>query len=326
MCGLFGFSDPKHTLTQKQIRRLTGSLATASEQRGTDASGIAYVQGQTLRIYKRPLPAHSMTWLIPAHTTAVMGHTRMTTQGNSAFNPNNHPFPGICGDTRFALAHNGVLHNDDALKQRCHLPKTNIQTDSYVAVQLLEQDGRLDAETIGNTAARLEGSFSLTILNQFNHLYLVKGNSPLCIYRFESGLICYASTADILKEALARCSFLPRSKEIISLSEGDILCIRPDGRLQMSRFDTSNLHKHLRWWDCGDYDCWMPQSRRHFRKDTTTSLDALLETACNMGFLEDDVFLLLEEGFDESDIEELLNMPGAFYDAIAETVYARMDE
>ena len=70
----------------------------------------------------------------------------------------------------------------------------------------------------------------------------------------------------------------------------------------MSRFDTSNLHKHLRWWDCGDYDCWMPQSRRHFRKDTTTSLDALLETACNMGFLEDDVFLLLEEGFDESDI------------------------
>ena len=30
---------------------------------------------------------------------------------------------------------------------------------------------------------------------------------------FENGLICYASTADILKEALARCSFLPRSKE-----------------------------------------------------------------------------------------------------------------
>lgn len=94
MCGLFGFSDPNHTLTQKQIRRLTGSLATASEQRGTDASGIAYVHGQTHRIYKRPLPAHSMTWLIPAHTTAVMGHTRMTTQGSSAFNPNNHLVPG----------------------------------------------------------------------------------------------------------------------------------------------------------------------------------------------------------------------------------------
>ena len=71
MCGLFGFSDPKHTLTQKQIRRLTTALATASEQRGTDASGIAYVQGQSLRIYKRPRPAHEMTWLVPLHTTAV---------------------------------------------------------------------------------------------------------------------------------------------------------------------------------------------------------------------------------------------------------------
>ena len=30
--------------------------------------------------------------------------------------------------------------------------------------------------------------------------------------------------------------------------------------------------------------------------------------------------------FDESDIEELLNMPGAFYDTLAEAVYARMDE
>ena len=326
MCGLFGFSDPKHTLTQKQIRRLTTALAAASEQRGTDASGIAYVQGQSLRIYKRPRPAHEMTWLVPLHTTAVMGHTRMTTQGDGTFNPNNHPFPGVSGQTRFALAHNGVLHNDDELKERYHLPKTNIRTDSYVAVQLLEQDGRLDAETIGNAASLLEGTFSLSVLDQFNNLYLIKGNSPLCIYRFENGLLCYASTADILKEALNRCRFLSGSKEIIGISEGDILCIRPDGRLQMSRFDTSNLHKHLRWWDCGAYDCWMPQSRRHFRKNTATSLDALLETACNMGFLEDDVFLLLEEGFDESDIEELLNMPGAFYDAIAETVYARMDE
>ena len=40
MCGLFGFSDPKHTLTQKQIRRLTGSLATASEQQSAASEEI----------------------------------------------------------------------------------------------------------------------------------------------------------------------------------------------------------------------------------------------------------------------------------------------
>ena len=73
-----------------------------------------------------------------------------------------------------------MLHNDDELKERYHLPKTNIRTDSYVAVQLLEQDGRLDAETIGNAASLLEGTFSLSVLDQFNNLYLIKGNSPLC--------------------------------------------------------------------------------------------------------------------------------------------------
>ena len=119
--------------------------------------------------------------------------------------------PILVGNPEVLVQHAEGLNPVSYTHLRCHLPRTNIQTDSYVAVQLLEQDGRLDAETIGNTAARLEGSFSLTILNQFNHLYLVKGNSPLCIYRFENGLICYASTADILKEALARCSFLPVS-------------------------------------------------------------------------------------------------------------------
>ena len=56
----------------------------------------------------------------------------------------------------------------------------------------MEQEGALNAQTIGKTAALLGGSFSLSILDEFNHLYLVKGNSPLCIYRFENGLTCYA--------------------------------------------------------------------------------------------------------------------------------------
>lgn len=326
MCGLFGFSDPNHTLTPRQLRRLTTSLATASEQRGTDASGIAYVHRQTLCIYKRPLPAHAMKWFVPARTGVVMGHTRMTTQGDGSFNPNNHPFPGRCGQTLFALAHNGVLHNDKELKQRYHLPDTSIQTDSYAAVQLMEQDGQLNASTIGKTASLLEGSFSLTVLDQFDHLYLIKGNSPLCIYRFENGLSCYASTADILQKALDRCGFIPGNKEIITLSEGDILCICPDGRLQMSRFNTSNLHKKLLWWDCGDYEWWGAKKRRFHKKDFLTPLDALLDTACNMGFLEEDVYLLLEEGFDESEIEELLNTPSTFYNALAATACARVGE
>ena len=93
----------------------------------------------------------------------------------------------------------------------------------------------------------------------------------------------------------------------------------------MSRFDTSNLYKRLRWWDCGDYDDWSIKSSRLYPEGEPASLDTLLETACNMGFLEEDIYLLLKEGFDESEIEALLNSPAAFYDSLADAAYARID-
>ena len=44
-----------------------------------------------------------------------------------------------------------------------------------------------------------------------------------------------------------------------------------------------------------------------------TPLDILLETAGNMGFLPEDILLMLEGGYCEEEIESLLNTPGAFY-------------
>ena len=54
----------------------------------------------------------------------------------------------VDGDTN-ALAHNGVLYNDNELRRKQNLTPTPIETDSYIAVQLLEQGQQLDGE-IGN--------------------------------------------------------------------------------------------------------------------------------------------------------------------------------
>jgi len=51
-------------------------------------------------------------------------------------NSNYHRFSGHA-DKEFAFVHNGVLYNDTALRKEYQLPKTNIETDSYVAVQLI---------------------------------------------------------------------------------------------------------------------------------------------------------------------------------------------
>ena len=98
-------------------------LASACEVRGTDATGIAYNTGGTLRIYKRPVPAHCLRFRVPEQARVILGHTRMTTQGNACRNYNNHPFSGRTAQGPFALAHNGVLYNDRYLRGKLHLPE-----------------------------------------------------------------------------------------------------------------------------------------------------------------------------------------------------------
>lgn len=165
MCALFGWLDYKGIVSDRLLKKLTQALANAAEERGTDASGIAYVKGGKVTIYKRPKPAHKIRFNAPNGTRAVMGHTRMTTQGNEKFNYNNHPFYGHA-DVNFAFAHNGVLYNDKELRTEKHLPNTQIETDSYIAVQLLEQQGKLDFDSLKSMAESVQGSFCFTALDE----------------------------------------------------------------------------------------------------------------------------------------------------------------
>ena len=180
MCGLFGLLDYQRHLSNDQKLNLLNALAIQSEERGTDATGIAYYKGSHLYIQKAPRPAHSMKLRTESSAAFIMGHTRAATQGSAKDNFNNHPFPGYAGGS-FALAHNGMLFNDIFLQRS--LPVTKVRTDSYVAVQLLEQSGRVNFTTIRNMAEMIDGSFAFTILNR-KGIYFVRGSSPLCIYHF----------------------------------------------------------------------------------------------------------------------------------------------
>ena len=135
MCGLFGLLDYQRKLSPSERLELLTALAVESEIRGTDAAGIACYRQKNLHIQKAPGPAHQMEWDI-GDAPFIMGHTRAATLGSPKDNYNNHPFPGFAGES-FALAHNGVLWDNPFLKRK--LPKTPVQTDSYLAVQLLEQ-------------------------------------------------------------------------------------------------------------------------------------------------------------------------------------------
>jgi glucosamine--fructose-6-phosphate aminotransferase (isomerizing) len=300
MCCLFGFVDYAGSLSVRQKDRLIRELSIAAEARGTDATGIAYNTSRGLQIYKRPLAAHRLHLRIPAEAHVVMGHTRMTTQGSAKKNYNNHPFFGCVKGKRFALAHNGVLWNDRGLRHTKHLPKTKIQTDSYVAVQLLEQQKALDFDSLAKMAEQVEGSFSFAVLDEQNALWIVKGDNPLIIAHFsELGVYVYASTAEILNKALTRCGNWLGRGEKVDIAMGDIVKIDSNGRITRGAFDASKFYRSSwRYWDTPLY----PKAPR----SESEHLALLKSVAKAFGFTGEMVDRLLEQGFTIDDIEEIL--------------------
>ena len=309
MCAVFGFLDFKGKVSNAVLKKLIHHLSVAAEVRGTDATGIAYVRGSSMVTYKKPKPAHKVKLFFPRDTRAVIGHTRFTTQGSEKRNCNNHPFEGHCGKEAFALAHNGVLYNDRELRREQHLPPTLIETDSYVAVQLLEQGQNLDAENIRRTAELVEGSFVFTILRNDNTLFLVKGNNPLTLYHFPKiGLYIYASTKSILDNALQKICMTEKACEV-ETDEGEIIEITPDGKLNRSDFEMQDyIHTMFNPYNW-DYAKWWMEDEWE---------ELLLEYCGTLGVSEEEVQLLLEVGYDPDEIEELLMDTEAMEEALTE--------
>ena len=201
----------------------------------------------------------------------------------------------------FALAHNGVLSNDDILRKTLNLPKTKIETDSYVAAQLLMSRKKLDFESLRYMAEQVHGSFAFSILDDNDNLYLVKGDSPLHILHFpKSQIYVYASTETILFKALVDTPLFRELKmgdhEEIPISSGEILLITPDGTLERSRFHFSDYDLR-NWWEYG-----IPK-----RDDANEEyIEDLKYMASFQGIMPEYVDELLSEGFGFDEIEEYL--------------------
>ena len=298
MCAIFGLLDYKSSLTSSQRLKIIKALGTAAEVRGTDATGIAFFQRGRLCIQKAAKPAHKMKYRIPSEVKVIMGHTRMTTQGSADRNQNNHPFPGEASGRSFALAHNGVLCNDRDLRRERHFPKTDIETDSYIAVQLIEQKKELTFDGLREMAEAVEGSFVFTILDQDNSLYFVKGENPLTIYHYpDLGLYLYASTPGILDRAFAVLG-MDQKYDTIWPEQGEILRIDNQGQRAAATFDTSKI-------DWGWPFAVQPSFAR-YSDAQTDYIQSLRSIAEFYGYDGGYIDALLEGGCTSDEIEELI--------------------
>lgn len=300
MCGLFGFLNYDGSLPDKA--GMINALATESAIRGTDATGISYNRNNRLHVFKKNKSAYALTLKVPKDAVAVMGHTRHTTQGNERNNQNNHPFFGKTKDGCFSFAHNGILMNDDYLKRIHHLPKTKIETDSYVAVQLIEQEEHLNMETLKKMAEAVEGSFSFSVLDDRDNLYLIKGDSPLAILHFPKlKVYVYASTEEILWRTITETPLFQALQtgayEKVVLNPGTILKISGDGSVSLEKFDYTGYSYAPSWRDY-HYGC------LSYPETEDTYLNDLKAMANSFGYSADEIQELHDEGFSYDEIED----------------------
>ena len=305
MCGLFGFSCYGQSPI-KNLSMLTNSLAEEAAIRGTDATGIAFMN-KGIQIQKEAKSAYALSLKHPEEITALIGHTRHATHGDQRKNFNNHPFYGKAGGTKFALAHNGVLCGTESLIKQWALPRTKIETDSYIAVQLIEKQRKLSFDSLRTMAETVSGSFSFSILDENNTIWLVKGDSPLSILHFPAlKMYVYASTKEILYKGIVDSPLFTELQnyrfEEVPITDGTIMKISANGQIQSESFFFRDS-THPSWWEYGFYSDFGTNEASCIDSEY---LDAIKNAAYFQGIDPDEIDELVRTGFSLGEIEDMI--------------------
>jgi glucosamine 6-phosphate synthetase-like amidotransferase/phosphosugar isomerase protein len=311
MCCLFGVLDYSGNKND-ELNELVNSLAQHATIRGMDSTGIAYNKDGVLKIYKKPLNAYEMVFSGVEYSKCITGHTRHATQGSETKNYNNHPFMGFCENAKFALSHNGVLWNDTRLRTKYGIVKNKIETDSYIAVQLLEHYGTLNFANIAKMAEEVSGSFAFSMVDTADNLWLVKGDSPLTIVHLpKQKMYVYASTDSILFGALNETEYVhdivAKDFDLVPIKGGDILCIDPCGNVQRDTFDYYVATYTYDWRIYGTANKNNTPALSTYSSTTDNwYLADIKAVASGMGITEKEIDDLIAEGFSLGEIEDWL--------------------
>jgi len=198
MCAIAGVSFAPDSKINR--RKLTNALLTAGQVRGRDAGGYAWVNPNGDGMYKRDVPPSQLSVSrLPEDATAIIVHTRAATHGSPRDNDNNHPVVSPGGNIR--LVHNGVIWNhEDVRRSLGKVGKRLPDVDSSVIPAVIEELGLGNVDLLEGDAACAwfdTETGDVIHLARFQH-------SPVAVAELEDGSTVFASTPEILAEALDR--------------------------------------------------------------------------------------------------------------------------
>ena len=147
-------------------------------------------------------------------------------------------------------------------------------------------------------AELLNGTFTITVLDERENLYFVRGSNPMCLYHWEKlGLYLYASTEEILLGALKNFRFSLGKPKEVSLKAGDILRIDKFGERTYGNFTMKPTY--IRPYSFALWDYYPP-----YTWTEESDADDLYSISGMFGYTREDIDALLAEGITPEEIEE----------------------
>ncbi len=232
MCGIFGIVvRPVPGTRPPKIRELLSALFQLSESRGKEASGLAAVCGDEIRVLKSPVPSSklmrsaSYASLVDAAVSdrgvAVIGHSRLVTNGTQAEHDNNQP---VNVDEMVGV-HNGIIVNEAKLWEARPELERRGEVDTELLFRLIGSFATTDGSFVGGmrTAyAEVIGVANIAVFVAALDQLMLATNNGSIYYASDVGAraFVFASEEYILRKALEEVGLSSLATKIVQLAAG----------------------------------------------------------------------------------------------------------
>lgn len=223
MCGIFGLVVHENAdYTSAFVKKTLWTLASLSESRGKDSSGLVFRNKaeKQMQVFKGAITLHELlnspevkdqihkVLGVSKHgaakhsqtSFAVMGHSRLVTNGSQINDANNQPVvkDGIIG------IHNGIIVNENELWSRHYDLRKSFEIDTEVMLALIRkyiQSEKDVATAVSKTVIEIFGTVATAFfVDDLNVLCLATNNGSLYTLSNKHGLFIFASEEYYLRQ------------------------------------------------------------------------------------------------------------------------------
>ncbi len=235
MCGIVGYIGERQAVDVliKGLKRL--------EYRGYDSAGVAVVNGQ-LSVHKKNGKVGELAKVLK--TTRVIGtlgigHTRWATHGVPS-DANAHPH--LASDGSFALVHNGIIENYNAIRER--LTRSGFvfhsQTDTEVLTKLIEDvrntTGLALPEAVRQALTQVVGTYGIAIVaeGEDDLLIAARKGSPLILGVGDGEYFLGSDAAPLIEY----------TRQVVYLNDGEMVVVSR-GKFEVSTIDKKEVDPQI---------------------------------------------------------------------------------